>query len=201
MEILLDSKELSLPGHPDNLEEVISEVAAHHLNNERTIWSVKINGSHYSEIRPNDAQDMGVDNIRTLEIGTKSGKEIILDFLRDDQAVINTLVDSASKISEFFRMTHMHEAHQHYMLFLESYQYFFQMIQQSIDIILPDFQKIFIKEKSINQKVEALENLFNQMISSQANEDWIMLANLLEYELVPLLREWEELLPVIERMQ
>jgi len=36
------------------------------------------------------------------------------------------------------------------------------------------------------------------MLHVQEEEDWIMLADLLEYELIPLLEEWKSILPLLK---
>ena len=38
----------------------------------------------------------------------------------------------------------------------------------------------------------------DQMLKVQEDEDWVMLADLLEYELIPLLKEWNEILAVLQ---
>ncbi len=201
MEISLDDNKLSLIHTPDNLEEVIQEIMDSYLTDGRSIWTVELNGEQYNENAPNDAQNVFIDSIRTLKIATKNKQEIILYFLENSGDILETIDKSAILISEFLRTADVQEANKHYLLFLESYQYFYQMIQQCIDMIDPDLQKIIIKGGSVDKKVSALENLFNKMISTQTDEDWPTLADLLEYELVPLFREWGELLPVLEKMQ
>lgn len=200
MEIFLDNKELTLSNHPDNLEGIMQEVMTNFLNDERIVWTLKLNGQNYSESTPHDALKIGIDDINSLEIGTKEKKEIVLNFLTNGDELIRILNESAIKISGLFRLSDIQEANKHYMLFLESYQYFFQMIQEGINSLLPEFQEIIIEGCAISLKVDALKKLFNDMISSQEKEDWIMLADLLEYELVPLLKEWNKFLLPLKKM-
>jgi hypothetical protein len=70
------------------------------------------------------------------------------------------------------------EANRHFVKFLESYRDLIQMLRQSEGILKLDFQENLV----------SLEKLSDEIIAAQEKEDWIMLADLLEYELAPLLR-------------
>jgi len=41
--------------------------------------------------------------------------------------------------------------------------------------------------------------VIDQMLKVQEDEDWVMLADLLEYELIPLLKEWNKILAVLQK--
>ena len=44
-----------------------------------------------------------------------------------------------------------------------------------------------------NGTLDSLSQLFSEMIEIQENEDWILLADLLEYEYLPLVRKTKDL--------
>ena len=46
--------------------------------------------------------------------------------------------------------------------------------------------------------MENLEHNIREMWNAQQEEDWIMLSDLLEYELLPMMEGWKEILPLIE---
>ena len=72
------------------------------------------------------------------------------------------------------------------------------MLEESKNILRLDFQNIKNSGKSIDEKVRTLEMLFDKMMDAQKEKDWILLADLLEFELPPLLNEWGEILAVLD---
>ncbi len=201
MDILLDNRALVLDGNSANLEGILSNVENNYLDDGRIIWSVRINGNPYSEDTAHEALEIFPTDIDVLEINTKNEKEISLLFLRTGKEMTDTLIQSALKISELFRTNDLKNTHRHYKDFLEAYQYFSQMVQLCINALSPYDEKHFFRDSKITTKIEALEILFNKMISCQEQENWIMLADHLEFEFIPLLKSWQELFPILGNMQ
>jgi hypothetical protein len=46
--------------------------------------------------------------------------------------------------------------------------------------------------------LEAFSTLLNEMIEVQENEDWVLLADLLEYEFLPVVEKW---VPVVKDLE
>jgi len=178
MKILIDGTETPLSGSFGNLEEVLQEILSSHISEEKIVWTVRLNGENYSEKASHDARKVKIDTIHTLEIGTTDKTEICRSFLENGGMIFDDLRESVKKISGLFRMADEKEANKHFIKFLESYRDLIQMLRQSEGILKLDFQ----------EKLVSLEKLSDEIIAAQENADWIMLADLLEYELAPLLK-------------
>lgn len=189
MKLLIDGQEAGIIGRFGNLEDLLSQIALDQDRNDRIIWDVIVNGENYNETTPHDARDVMIDSIQSLEVGTKDKSEISDDFIRNSGAMFQILVRSAKEISGLFRKADEGEANQRYLEFLGSYQDMFQMLQNVKPALnLP-----------MDEMLEALERLLDKMIHAQENQDWVMLADLLEYELAPVLKEWEGMFRGFER--
>jgi hypothetical protein len=178
MKILIDGNEAPLSGSFGSLEEVLQEILRNQISEEKIVWTVRLNGENYSEKAPHDARKIKIDDIYTLEIGTTDKTEICRSFLENGGMIFDDLCKSAEKISGLFRMADEKEANRHFIKFLESYRDLIQMLRQGEGIIKLDFQ----------EKLVSLEKIADEIIAAQEKGDWIMLADLLEYELAPLLR-------------
>lgn len=201
MQIYLDDQSLDIVNSNQNLESVLQTILSEHVADGNMIWTVKINGMYYHEHIPHEASTIYSSDIETLEIGTKTKKEIVKDFLNNSKPLIGIINASALKIADLFRRDDKQIANQHYSNFLESYKSLFQMIQQSIDMLPPDFQKVFVNGTDVPAKIHDLEVLLNKMIDIQQRNDWLSLADVLEHELPPVLTLWQNALPVLEKMQ
>jgi uncharacterized protein YicC (UPF0701 family) len=178
MKILIDGTETPLSGSFGNLEEVLQEILRNRISGGKIVCTVRLNGENYSEKAPHDARKIEIGDIYTLEIGTTDKTEICRSFLENSGMIFDDLRESVQKISGLFRMADEKEANRHFVKFLESYRDLIQMLRQSEGILKLDFQENLV----------SLEKLSDEIIAAQEKEDWIMLADLLEYELAPLLR-------------
>ena len=192
MKILIDGSEAILSGSFGNLEEVLQEISKNQVHGEGIVWTVRLNGEKYSESAPHDARKIKIDDIRSLEIETMDRAGICRSFLKNGRMMLDRLRESVEKISGLFRMADEKEANRHFIKFLESYQDMVSMLRQSEDVLKLNFQDLKVEGTSINEKLGSLEKLFDEVIAVQEKENWIMLADLLEYELAPLLKGIKE---------
>jgi len=202
MEISLDRKGIELEGPAGrNLEEILTRVMSEHMQPGKVITGVKINGSGYSEENPHDAASVPLKDIKTLEIDTMSAEEMARHFFNNRGKHLDLLIRGAEKISELFRIADETEANEHYVEYLENLRLFVQMIAQCKEALHLDLSAIPFQKATVEDEVQKLSNMMDQMLKVQENEDWVMLADLLEYELIPLLKEWNEILPVLQEKE
>ncbi len=58
-----------------------------------------------------------------------------------------------------------------------------------------DFSKITITGETIQSRKEKLLKITADMHSAQIDQDWVMLSDLLEYELIPIIENWINIIP------
>jgi hypothetical protein len=56
------------------------------------------------------------------------------------------------------------------------------------------WEKLEIKGMDIETYYTRLIKLIDEMLDVQEDEDWILLADLIEYELAPIMNKWKEFL-------
>lgn len=197
MELVIDGQQTGVIGTYENLEDVLSQIARDQDQKDRVLWSVKLDGNNYSEAMPHDSQRIRINDIKSLEIDTVGRTDIVQDFLQNGGNMVEILYESAKKISGFFRKADEKEANKYYAEFIDLYRDYFYMLQQSEHVLGMNFDATNMKGPSINEELAVLQKLFDQMIHAQEQENWIMLADLLEYELAPVLMEWKEMFPYL----
>ncbi len=202
MEISLDQKNVELEGaQGNNLEEILKTIMSEHVEPGKVITGVKLNGTGYSEENPHDAAHVPMKDIKTLEIDTMSAEEMASHFFNNGVKYLDLLIKGAEKISELFRIANETEANEHYAEYLENLRLFVQMVAESKEILHLDFSAISFQNATVEDQVQKLSGILNQMLQVQEDEDWVMLADLLKYELIPLLKEWNEILALLEEQR
>lgn len=189
MKIFVDGRDVTLSGTCFNLQDVLQEIVESQADRNRVVWSVKVNEEDFSERRPHDAEHQSVADIRMLEIGTMDSTEICHTFLRNSGLILDCLCKGADRISELFRLEDQQEANKHYGNFLESCQAFFAMLHQSEVVLRLDLQAFCAQGTTLRKKLRDSAQVFDNMLTAQKKKDWVMLADLLKFELSPLLKE------------
>ncbi|MGL4209335.1 MAG: hypothetical protein ACRCTY_08105 [Candidatus Adiutrix sp.] len=182
----------------DNLEEILICLMNHPTTQNRVITKVLVNGDNYSEEVPHAALELMRTTISTLELVTHTADELRLHFLEHGHYFINTLREALPKIVDEFRLGDEVLANEHFLGFLESLHLLINMLEQSklsmglgTDIELGS-------HGSLNSYLEKLSETLSQLISLQEQNDWVYLADVLEYELDGALLHLIELLPLLK---
>jgi len=199
MEILVDQKKVEFDGSQVcNLEEMLVKIMSEHIHSGNVIASVKVNGIAYSEKNPHDAANVLLKEIQSLEIDTMTLEEIAWHFLIKGGEQLNLLIEHVKRVSELFRIADENEANEQYAHLLESLRLFMKMVSEVRGILNIEFSAISYQDEPIEIRIQRLSDLLGQMIQVQEGEDWVMLADLLEYELTPLLSEWKSILILLK---
>ncbi|MBN2468418.1 MAG: hypothetical protein JXD19_09745 [Deltaproteobacteria bacterium] len=197
MQTAIDGRQIGLSGTAKDLEGAIQEIVNEHVGNERIVWSVLVNGQQYNEKRPHDARRVVVGDIRTLEITTMGKGDICLAFLENSAIILDSLSKAAQEVADRFREREDSETHALYLQFLGALQDFFEMLKQSETILALNYSNGEDSGMSVEMRLDRLVNLMNRMIASQKSEDSVMLADLIEFELISELKELEIVLPKV----
>ncbi|MCF8067753.1 MAG: hypothetical protein K9L30_04115 [Desulfobacterales bacterium] len=194
----IDGSEQILTGSFTNLEDVLLDIMAHQIPDTHNIWSVSLNGEHFSETETVKAKLVTLDTIRSLEISTKGEKDILMQFLDSSSETCDILIQSAFKIAELFKTGDDKIANAYYLEFLNAFQNFCSMVQHNLTNMDSDLHNISFKYISIKIDAEELENIFTDMIAAQEKMDWILLSDKLENDIAPFLKAYSYILPIIK---
>lgn len=173
-----------------NLEELLVKLSKSSLPLNHLVSSVTVNGEHYSEPYPGQSREIGADKIVDLKIDTVSLERIASASLKDSSLFLKQMSAAVLKTAELFRMYDETEANEHYANVLESLRalfHFLDMIQQSIAW---DFKTSLFNGQTVQKSWDKLIEIVNELKNIQDEGDWILLADLLEYELSPALTTW-----------
>ncbi len=199
MKITINGKKLDSGAiHGQNLEEILSEIQEKHINGS-IVGEVMVNGNSYLEDVPHAALELSHDDIHTLELTTRTDEEIARHFIENGGYVVDTLLAALPKIVEMFRLGDETEANEYYLHFLESLQLMLNMLDYTTQTLQIDFQNEFEDSETLEQKMERFSEVLSELLHIQEQNDWIYLADVLEYELNKELIDFKTILPRIKQ--
>lgn len=167
-----------------NLEEILATVMQDEKMDDRVVTDVFVNNEIFSEIYPHQAEDMSCDAISSVEVRSVPAAELAVDMSAEMGKVARMMGSGARNVARLFRDASDADA--------------LELLQDLLDVtrdfmgMLSALREHYLggADEEFTLKAEKLADLLSEMSDVLENEDWILLADLLEYEFLPLCDEW-----------
>lgn len=192
--IIIDGRQSGLQiSNFANLEEILTAIMQEQEMAGRVITDILVNNENFSEIYPHQAEDLGADTINTLEIKSMESAKMAVEVAAELDKVSSMMANGAKNCARLFRESKDSEALELLQDLLDVTRDFMGTLSHLKDQYLGGADEEFIR------KTENLSNLITEMSEVLENEDWILLADLLEFEFVPQCEEWRNVGDLIHR--
>lgn len=167
----------------ENLEQIIEKVMEDERMQRRVVTDVLVNNEAFSEIYPHQAEDMETASIDRVEIVSVPLIEMAQNITRELYKVVSLMSKAGQRVADSFRMADDAQALELYGDLIEVNRDFLGMV----GVLRGEFA--LDSSEEFENSLADLSSLFTEMIEIQENEDWILLADLLEYEYLPLVEK------------
>lgn len=169
-----------------NLEEMLVKVLNEDCLENRIVTDVLVNDEHFSEIYPHQAEDILSNEIRSIEIRTMAVGEMAVNISRELYKVIQIMSGGARQVATLFRQADDSEA-------LELFQDLLDVTRDFMGMISTLRTEFSMQDNAqFESNVGRISDLLSEMTEVLENEDWILLADLLEYEFLPVCEGWKQ---------
>ena len=154
---------------------------------DRIVTDVLVNKEPFSEIYPHQAEDVESSEIESVEIVSMPTHEMAVNITRELYKVVTLMDHGARRVAELFRKADDNEA-------LEVYQDLMDVTRDFLGMVGVLRGEFSLKHTPhFNEATEELSSLFTEMLEVIENEDWILLADLLEFEFIPTVDRWKKI--------
>ena len=193
----IDQKEVNIDDSSlRTFGELMDKISEKFLNN-KIITKVRLNKESFT-LEELKYYPLKEDGIKFLEIETdylNNMKEKGLFLLKE---YISKLIPQMEESSELLRIEDELEANQHFAICIEDLRLLINLIESTGSVLHIDFNEITFSNLPKN-RMERFSSHIKEIVISQENNDWIMLADLIEYELIPMLKEWEQIVEFVQK--
>jgi len=117
-----------------------------------------------------------------------------LDNLTDHMKKLTPMLEQAGSN---FRTRGEEEANKFYLECLNSIKLFSDLIDGVSQMLSLNYEDIPLSDGNLRDKIIKIQKILEGMETAQTKKDWIDLADILEYELVPEFKSWIEFLPQV----
>ena len=193
MKVLVNGKEETISFVGETLGDLLSHIEKVGVGQGNVVRSIKIDGQESSP-DSSEAQRTQISEIATLELEISTLADMINKNIENADAYLIRLIPGIEKSVELFRIGNEQEANKFFVKIVDGIDWFSQVL----DIILTAKEispETVFEGKSIQDRRTSLVGLTQQMVDANKNQDWVLLADLLEYEILPYYQEWSNLLP------
>jgi hypothetical protein len=191
--ITIDGRQSEMEiGNFANLEEILVSVISTGEMESRIVTDVLVNDEAFSEIYPHQAEDIGSEFIKSVEVRSVPVGEMAANIAREMYKVAQIMSNGARHVARLFRQADDAEALDMLQDLLDVTRDFMGMIG-----VLRNEFCLDSGSREFNESTEQLSNLLTEMTEVLESSDWILLADLLEYEFLPLSQNWKQVIQSI----
>ncbi len=176
--------------HINNLEEILINLSDTSIPPNHLVGSVMINGNEFSEVFPGQAKEIAAVNINDLDIETVSLEKFAEAAIKDSVIFVKDIIAAVNKTAELFRIYDETEANEKMAQIIDPLRALVAFINSTRIDLKWDFENEQINGHPIVEDWEKLHSVIDELKLTQEEGDWILYADLLEYELVPVLNAW-----------
>ena len=137
-------------------------------------------------------------DIDSLEVELANLKDLVATNLANALDYLKKLIPGCEQAADLFRAGNEQEANKYYLQILDGIEWFSQVVSV---IMRPDEGETELPDtddESLEVRQKKLTDLMSQMLEANENQDWVLLADILEYEMVPFYKDWEKILSKLE---
>tara|TARA_B100001123_G_C14953707_1_gene884783 strand:+ start:155 stop:742 length:588 start_codon:yes stop_codon:yes gene_type:complete len=129
-------------------------------------------------------------DISSLEVELANLKDLLATNLSNAMEYLEKLIPGFDQAADLFRMGNEQEANKYYIQILDGMDWFSEVI----NMVMGAQGKGSEPEDTLRLRQVKLTDLMSQMLEANKNQDWVLLADILEYEMIPFYKEWQTIL-------
>ena len=187
--IVIDGRQSTMElGSFANLEEVLVKVAETEIIEDHVVTDVFVNQEAFTEIYPHHAEDIEIEEISSVEIRTTSMNDLAKDVTQELFVVVKIMQNGAKGVAGYLRQGDTAEG-------LEVLQDLLDVTRNFLGTVAVLQDRFPVSNKAVLEEITAsLDTLLTEMSDVMTAQDWLLLADLLEYEFYPACEEWDQII-------
>ena len=162
----------------------------------KVIKSIAINGTQYDDLML-DADKSKAFNLRDfdeIKITTMSQLELINGSLNAAITFLNEFKAGIVKTTDEIRWGNSNAGFKNFSAYLSGLTMFIQIMEKISQFLKIDYNNLVYDGKSVQSYFNDLEKILSSVLSTQVEQDYVLLADIVEFELKPNIEMFENIL-------
>jgi hypothetical protein len=198
--IFLDTREIASPVELSSLSEILRYIEDSHLSPNSVIRQIKLDGlpldadSLRAEF-PESVQAIG--NRKKVEIVTGTVNEIAFDSIAEALAYLDRIETLIPSLAESFQSSPGPEAYEKLRQFYEGFYWLNLLLEKLQARFGVNLEEVPIRQLPGREHLQKFASILRQLIGSQEQRDFVLISDLLQYEIDPLIPIWKEMFGIL----
>ena len=190
-QIFIDGQEQELDlTQSVTLGDVFTQVAEAVEVSGRIMANASLDGTVLAEEETMSRMKLSADNIGRIDVGTVSAKELAVEALSTMGEYLGRLNAELLRVAGLWRVGNDLEANESFAQCVEGIRWFRRSVDLSRQVLALQFDQIMVDGRSLKSLDEQFDRNVDEMLEAQGDADWILMADLVEYEFNPNLDGW-----------
>jgi hypothetical protein len=186
--------------HMRSLEEALVELNNRFVPTGQQLFQVRVNGEFFSERYPRESRYMEIKEISTLDLKTIPDGEMARVILSEAAQQAGILIQAIEKSARLFRVSPENDANHYFAKVLEALRWLLVTWDNACRVLQVDpRQAVSFNDGQPSSFVQGLQDILGEMLDISEAEDYVLLADLMEYELLPTVQEWQQILQSLSK--
>ncbi len=143
--------------------------------------------------------DLSFSDVEKIELFTADPFVLALDSIPMLQDFIMKMKLEIGSATEWYRFGRVDEASNSMARIADGLTLITHTIERLRSLLELDFSCLIFNEKPILDHYSKLAEMIEELIGAQNETDWILVADLLEYELLPVIEDWDGILGLLSQ--
>ena len=162
----------------------------------RVIKNIIINGTQYDDLMLNidKSKVFKLGNADEIKLTTMSQFELLNGSIEAAIAFLNEFKAGIVKTTDEIRWGNSAGGFKNFSEYLKGLTTFIQIMEKISEFLKIDYESLVYESKSVQSYFNDLEKILASVLSTQVEQDYVLLADIVEFELKPNIDIWENIL-------
>ncbi|TKJ40271.1 hypothetical protein CEE37_08060 [candidate division LCP-89 bacterium B3_LCP] len=201
MQISLNNQSEDFPTEGiDSFGQLMNTLSERAADQGDSVLEVKLNGEDITGKDKSHLEELPLGDIELLEVQTGDAKALARSTLYSVADFHQQLLQELQGTSELFRLGNMERSTQAFLKCIDGIQVFMHSLESCRRMLGISFELMHLPqaegedEQTVAESRRILFGMLDNILEVQTDQDWVLLADMLEYELIPALQDWREVI-------
>ncbi|HEB85170.1 MAG TPA: hypothetical protein ENI92_09250 [Bacteroidetes bacterium] len=189
LDVVVDGNVVQVPVEgEDTVGDIVGRIASN-LDKRRRVVGVRVNGEDITGVAEHHLAK--AENLQRMEVTTGLAGDLAVQTLESIEEFRKALVLELNSASEQYRLGNVTGSNDLFVRCLDGLQILLRTTHSVATLLEKKGDEISTGEMTLDSATDRLSQLLDELIDAQRNQDSILIADLIEYELQPLLEDWK----------
>jgi hypothetical protein len=189
--LILNGESAQIDSALHTWQDMLANLESLQLGRDDVIASVHFDGDEVTNFRDDEALGVDLATVGEIRIVAKSRSELTQNTIEEAEKYLQNLQAAAIQVAEAFRCQQLTQANAGLQQLLSGIKMFVALLR-GLDLYVSGIASA--ANESIDEILDPMAATLQEQIKAQGHQDWMLVADILEYELAAQLTAFEEIL-------